>query len=338
MGACYEPGKLPADVLAALLGRLDNAGQRILLPPGIGTDATAVAFGDRCLVAATDPITFATDEIGWYAVVVNANDVACLGAEPRWFLATVLLPEHGSDEALAGRIFDDMRAACDHVGAALVGGHTEITCGLDRPIVSATMLGECGRDELIVPGGIRPGDAIIATKGIAIEGTAVLARELGARLAARVPGEALERMARCLHEPGIDVVRDARIARAAGGVHALHDATEGGIATALRELATAGRVGLEIDATAIRVLDETRQMCEALGADPLGLLASGCLLIAAPEADAAGMVDALGDAGIDATRIGRAVPESEGILLAGEDGVRRELPVFERDEVARLLA
>ncbi len=333
----FPPGKLPAEVLAKLLGSLDAAGPEVLLPPGIGADATAIAFGDRCLVAASDPITFATDEVGWYSVMVNANDVACLGADPRWFLATVLLPEKDTNHELVERIFDQVTQACGEVGATLCGGHTEITHGIDRPILSGTMFGDCPRARLVVPSGMQPGDAVIATKGIAIEGTAVLAREAGGRLQGRIDGGLLDRMRGVLHDPGICVVPDARAACSAATVHAMHDVTEGGMATALLELAQAGGCGLEAELDAIDVLPETRALCDALGADPLGLLGSGCLLITVAPDDEGPVLDALDREQIKARVIARALEPGANVLLRTKDGANHPLPSFTRDEVARLL-
>ena len=149
------PGKLPAAMLAELLGGITHRDPRVLLGPGIGRDAAVIDMGgDRCLVAKTDPVTFAADEIGWYAVHVNANDIACMGARPAWFLATALLPP-GADDDLPATIFDQISAACGDLGIELVGGHTEVTIGLDRPIVVGAMLGEAARDEIVSGEGIR---------------------------------------------------------------------------------------------------------------------------------------------------------------------------------------
>ncbi|MDY7041071.1 MAG: AIR synthase related protein, partial [Chloroflexota bacterium] len=171
MGNPLALGKLPAEDLADLLDRYAHVDERVVVGPGIGVDATAIEFGDQLLVAKTDPITFATDEIGWYAVNVNANDVACLGATPRWFLATLLLPAGLTDRSLAERIFAQLSAACRHLGVSLCGGHTEITHGLERPIVVGQMLGEVTRDDLVLPGGAQAGDVVLLTKGIAVEAT-----------------------------------------------------------------------------------------------------------------------------------------------------------------------
>ena len=121
-------------------------------------------------------MTFATKRAGWYAVQVCANDVACTGANPKWFLATLLVPESYSPEQAAG-LFDEVLDGCRSLGVTLIGGHSEITYGIDRPIVSGTMLGEVDRDRLITTGGAQEGDSIIVTKGIALEGTALLARD-----------------------------------------------------------------------------------------------------------------------------------------------------------------
>ncbi len=183
-----QTGKLPNEALAALLAKLQHRDPRVLIGPGIGVDAAVIDNGGpKLLVAKSDPITFATDHIGTYAVHVNANDVACLGARPAWFLATILLPESATPQ-LAESIFGQIASTCEALGIELVGGHTEITHRLQRPIVSGALLGEVERERLVRPGGARPGDCVILSRGIAIEGTAVLAREAeaewGRRLAA----------------------------------------------------------------------------------------------------------------------------------------------------------
>ena len=338
-GGFLPLGKLPHEQLARLLERYATDDPRLLVGPGLGEDATVIDlgrdFGGRLLVAKTDPITFATDEIGWYAVNVNANDVACMGATPRWFLATLLLPEGRTDDALVERIFGQIGRACVALGISLAGGHTEITYGLDRPIVVGHMLGEVARDRLVTTGGAQVGDVLLLTKGIAVEATAIIAREKADELAGRFSAEFLARCQSFLRDPGISVVRDAQVAMAAGRVHAMHDPTEGGLATGLWELAWAADVGLEAMAEALPVLPETAWLCEAFDLDPLGAIASGALLMAIPPEDVRSIRRALEDEGIPAFEIGRVVEKAAGVtLLAGED--RRPLPRFARDEIARL--
>ncbi len=125
----------------------------------------------------SDPITFATDDIGWYAVQINANDIATTGSTPRWMLATLLLPENQTSPDLVEHIFKQINQAAGALGISLIGGHTEITYDLNRPILMGTLLGEVERSKLIVPSGAQPGDQLLLTKGVPIEATALLARE-----------------------------------------------------------------------------------------------------------------------------------------------------------------
>jgi hydrogenase maturation factor len=334
MPSTYPLGKLPPAHLARLLARHTFDDPRVIMGPGIGCDAAVLDLGDRYVVAKTDPITFATDEIGWYAVHVNANDVACTGATPRWFLATLLLPEAHTSPTLVDTLFDQIVRACRELDVTLTGGHTEITHALDRPIIVGCMLGEVAPEKLIRPNGVRPGDTILLTKGIAIEGTAIIAREVGGEWS-ETGEEFLRRCREFLHNPGISVVQDAAIAATAGEVHAMHDPTEGGLATGLWELAQASGAGLEIDEPAIPILPETRVLCEQVGLDPMGLIASGALLLAVTPDDADSIQVALEKAGIANARIGRATASQHGVVLTGASGPR-PLPRFERDEIARL--
>ncbi len=329
-----KAGKLPSDLLASLLERLPSH-PRLILGPGIGCDAAAIDLGGgRVLVAKTDPVTFAGQQIGRYAVHVNANDVACLGARPAWFLATVLLPEQAKPE-LAEAIFEDIRTTCAELGIVPVGGHTEITLGLDRPMIAGTMLGETTIEELVRPSGAEDGDHIVLTKGIAIEGTALLANDAGDQLRSRgVADDVIAAAARLLVDPGISVVRDAETARRATNVHALHDPTEGGLATALLELAQASGLQVNLRREDVTVRPETAAVCAALKLDPLGLLASGALLIAVRPESCDTLRRALEDEAI-ATSCIADLASSRGDAIIGSWS--QEIPRFERDELARFM-
>ena len=329
-----ELGKFPAELLARLLAKNRMDDPRVLLGPRIGEDAAVLDMGDRLLVAKSDPITFATEAIGWYAVQVNANDVACTGATPQWFLATILVPERFS-QAEAEDVFDQIFNACDNLGVTLVGGHSEVTYGIDRPIVVGSMLGEVDRDRLITTGGAQEGDSVVVTKGIAIEGCAILARERTGLLAERGVGEAaLAQAAGYLANPGISVVTDARIALESADVHSLHDLTEGGLVTGLREVAVASDLGVAVEQDSIPVLPECQEICQALDLDPLGLLASGAMLITLSAGDVPGLVSALAAQGIEGWEIGQMLAQEEGMVMIGFDG-EVPLPEFPRDELAR---
>jgi hydrogenase maturation factor len=328
-------GKLPAEQLVHLLSKYGRPDPRLIVGPRLGEDAAVIEMGDRYLVAKTDPITFATDEIGWYVVNVNANDVACSGATPRWFLATLLLPEEKTDINTVEAIFAQIAEACDQLSMTLVGGHTEITYGLDRPIVIGHLLGEVAADRFVATSGVQVGDNIILTKGIAVEATALIAREKEGELQDSFSGDFLQRCAGFLHQPGISVVPDAQAATKAGTVHAMHDPTEGGLATGLWEMAQAADVGLAIDEAAIPVFPETAALCAHFKLDPLGVVASGSLLIACPPGETAPITQALSAEGIPAAAIGQAVGKSHGCTLITADA-SRPLPTFSRDEIARL--
>jgi hydrogenase expression/formation protein HypE len=330
----YPAGKLPTADLSRFISRYAHKDPSVVVSPGIGKDATVIAFGERYLIAKTDPITFATDEIGWYAVQVNANDVASMGGRPRWFLATLLLPEGRTDSETVGGIFAQISGACRDLDILLCGGHTEITYGLDRPIVVGQMLGEVAPEKLVRPERVRPGDAILLTKGIAIEGTALIAREK--KGLSRVFGEEwIQSCHKFLKSPGISVVEDARIACQSAEVHALHDPTEGGLATGLHELAQAAGVGLCVEREEITVFPETERLCRKLKIDPLGLIASGALLVVVPLPASGGVIRALEERGIAAKVIGRTWEKRKGVKMRTA-GKLSNLPVFPRDEVARL--
>ena len=328
-----QAGKLPLELLSQLLDKVNISDPRVVLGARPGEDAALIDFGDQYLVAKTDPVTFATDLIGWYMVQVNANDLAVMGATPRWLMATLLLPE-GTTPEEARSIFDQLLEACAGLDIALVGGHTEVTYDLARPIAIGAMLGEVAKERAVLTSGARPGDAIVLTKGIAIEGAAILAREAGTQLReAGVAPHVLERARDFLFSPGISVVRDATIACDTVKVHSMHDPTEGGLATGLLEVAKAADIGLIVDAERIPILPECRAICQALGLDPLGLIASGALLATLAPQHASRLIDALAQHGIPAYDIGRIASRAEGLKLRTREGVR-QLPVFERDELA----
>jgi hydrogenase maturation factor len=331
------PGKLPAPELERLLGRLTTSDPGVIIGPGPGEDAAILDAGDTLLVVTADPITFATDRIGWYAVHVNANDIAVMGGRPRWFFATLLLPERTTTPSLVEAIFEDVAATCASLGVSLAGGHTEITSGLDRPILAGQMLGDVDRRHLVRKQGLRAGDAILLTRGVAIEGTALLARERTEWLDARLDPVLVERAKRLLFDPGISVVRSAEVAVRAGGVHAMHDPTEGGLVSGLWELGRAAGLGLRIQGDRIRVLPETAAVAGAFAADPFRLIASGALLIGVEPAAADAIVAALEAEGIATAAIGEARPGAEGMRIrAGGDWM--DIVPAERDEVARILA
>jgi hydrogenase expression/formation protein HypE len=330
-------GKLPVELLRKLLAALPPTDSSVIVGPDVGEDAAVLDLGGPdLLVAKTDPITFAKQQPGRYLLAVNSNDLATMGAEPRWLLVTALLPEGIARDRIEV-IFENVRQACGEAGVMLVGGHTEITVGLDRPILVGCLLGTVRRDRLVRTAGAQVGDALVLTRGIAIEGAAILASEHREPLIARgVSPAVVDTAADWLREPGISILPAAKALNATGAVHAMHDPTEGGLITALHELADAARVGLRIDRTAITILPACSVICEVLELDPLGLLASGALVAALDPVDVPAAMDRLCGCGISSARIGEIVPAAQGRVLREGDRIK-SLPTFARDELARYL-
>ena len=337
VGEVMQPGKLPHNLLRDLLGAIEGGDAQVIIGPQVGVDAAVVDIGDQLLVAASDPVTLADDQAGWYAVHVNANDVATMGATPRWFLATILLPAN-ADPGMAHDLFQQVLTGCRELGVTLIGGHTEVTPGIEKPIVAGCMLGVVEKGNVVTSSGALPGDSIVVTKGIAIEGSALLARRLLQRGSTRgIDAATLADADRFLAAPGISVVRDSMVARASGRVHSMHDVTEGGLATALHEVAQSAGVGLVIEEGSVPVLPQCIALCQATGLDPLGLLASGCLIITLPPEDVPAVMLALEVEGIDAYEIGQVTEAEEGVKMIGASHELMDLPVFERDELARFI-
>jgi hydrogenase maturation factor len=330
------PGKLPVEILERLIRAYTSSIHGVVVGASIGEDAAAIEYGGNILLAKTDPITFVAEDIGTYAIFINSNDIATMGGRPLWFLATVLLPEKGTTPELVERIFRQLSSACKRIDVAFCGGHTEITVGIDRPIVIGTMLGEVEKKRLITTAGARPGDDILLSKAIAIEGTSILAREKGGDLARIFGEEFLRRCRKLTEEPGISVLEEARIAVRNGRIHSMHDPTEGGLANALHEVAAAAGVGLVVEEDRIPILEECRVLCDHYGLDPLGFIASGSLLIMVEPSDSGKVMRSLEKAGVPAAKIGKITPKERGIKIRRGRRIK-DLSRFARDEIAKVL-
>ncbi len=328
-------GKLPPDILARMLKAYTSLDNRVKVGPSIGEDAAAVDMGDRYLLLKTDPITFVAEDIGTYTVRINANDIATMGGKPLWLLASILLPEKRITSEIVEEIFRQLSSACRDTGVSLCGGHTEITTGIDRIIVVGAMVGEVKKDGLITTSGAKIGDDIILTKGIAIEGISVIARRNGKDLEAVFGPDFVQKCRGFIEHPGISILKEAEIAARLGDVHSMHDPTEGGLATGLSEVAAAADVGLIVEEERIPVFPECRILCRHYGLDPLGLIASGSLLISIDPRDTEKVLEALKDNGIPAAKIGKILPKEDGLKIKRHNEVL-ELPVFDRDEITKI--
>ena len=334
-------GKLKHDFLKQLLPT-HNESAGVVVGPQLGEDAAVIEFGDNYLVATSDPITFATEDIGWYVVCVNSNDIAAMGAVPKWLLVTLLLPEDATTPATVRDIMAQLTQACETFDIALCGGHTEVTPAVTQPVVIGQMMGVTTQDSLYTSADARVGDVLILTKGLGIEATAIIAREREEQVREKCDAQFLEQAKHYLFDPGISVLKDSQIATATGGVHAMHDVTEGGVATAVYELATAAELGVvvysdKLLSSPVLYRDITRTLCDMFGLNPLGVISSGAMLIAAEPETGKTMCQTLSKAGISAGIIGKFFPQENGMWLEDATRTRQPLPVFETDEIAKLL-
>lgn len=328
-----SPGKLPPKLLQSLLQLRGAPDRRVLLGPTFGEDAAVIDLGSQYLILKSDPVTFTADEIGWYAVNVNANDVAVMGARPAWFQATIIVPP-GSSAAVVRTIMRDIDRSARRLNIAVTGGHTEVSQAVRQPIVAGDMQGVVERDGLVISSGARVGDAILLTKSAGIEGTSIIARQRAREARAVLGDRGQAAAARFHHRPGISVVAEALLA-ARSGATSMHDPTEGGVAAGLFELTTAARKRFVVDLDRIPVHPHTARLCARFGLLPLGLIGSGALLLTIPQHRMERLITALRRQGIPATQIGSVVTGSG--VRAYRSGKRVRFAWSQRDELTKLL-
>lgn len=333
-GMALRTGKLPPKLLEKSIRHTGAADKRVVLGPRLGEDAAIVRIGkDRLLVLKTDPVTYASDMIGYYAVHVNANDVATRGAVPAWFQATILLPV-GADERLPEQISRQISSACKDLGIAVVGGHTEVTPGISSPIVVGDMHGLIEGRKPVLTSGARVGDTVVLTKGAGIEGTATIARLKAEEVGAYLGPTRAKKAARFIFRPGLSIVPEATVALE-HDVSAMHDPTEGGVLMGAYELAAASGKGIELYADDVPVQPETAMICTEFGIDPLGLLGSGALLATFRPKDADRFIRSVKGKLVSAAAVGKIVPARKGSTVV-RDGRVTPLTSFERDELLKL--
>jgi len=315
------PGKIPVDILKEVVFKnLGAERKEVVVGPSAGIDGAVLDLGNKSLIVSMDPITGAVERIGWLAVNVNANDVATFGVEPAFLFSCMLLPEN-ADRTLVDAISSQMSDAAKKLGIAIVGGHCESTPNLSNPIVVGCILGLTEKGRYVTAGGAKPGDKLILTKSAGIEGTAILATDREQVLKKTMSNTMLQ-AAKNFYEQ-ISVVKDALTACKTGGVHAMHDPTEGGVAGGIHEMADASNVGVKVTEEAITVQPETAHICSHFQIDPLQLIGSGALVISAEAESASQIVLNLKHEGVQASVIGEFTENPERrVLLQKYDGFK----------------
>jgi hydrogenase maturation factor len=318
------PGKIPIEILKEIVFKNLGAPRgEVVLGPAAGLDGAILDVGNKNAIVSMDPITGAVERIGWEAVNVNANDVATFGVEPAFFFSCLMLPENAESE-IVQTIATQMNAAAKELGIAIVGGHCESTPGLSNPIVVGCIMGLTEKGKYVTAAGAKSGDKLILTKSAGIEGTAILASDREGQLK-KVFNPAFLDSAKNFYSQ-ISVVRDALTAYGSGGVHAMHDPTEGGILNGIHELADAAGLGVKVFEEKIAVEPETAKICRFYEIDPLQLISSGALLIAAEREAAPKIIDSLCKEHIYAEVIGEFNPNPNKRILMHKDDSAEMLP------------
>ncbi len=316
-------GKLEPALLEELLTELPTDAT-ITIKPGLGFDSAGIEVEGDYISAATDPITFAAQNIGLYSVAVNINDIVCQGCRPRWSTASLMLPP-GTPEQELKSLWRDLAQALKKWDVAAAGGHTEVTDAVNRPLLCGQMIGEPVGENLLDPREAKSGAYIYQWRPAALEGLSLLARENEDKLAKYISRNNIKKMKSLLQDPGICVWPEAEKMLRMEELTALHDPTEGGIATAIHELADAAERGVEIREDSLLWPPGGKELARKLEIDPLGLLSSGCLLVVTS--------DKLSDPGdYSLTQIGRFTEDQEKILVDSQ-GSAVPLPRYNQDQL-----
>jgi len=326
-------GKVPLDILRKyIFCRIGVSDPDVIVGPGYGEDSAVIDLGDRVLVVHVDPITGAVDWLGWLAVHISCNDIAVTGAKPRWLLSVLYFPEDASEE-LIDTITKQIDNAAKEVGVMVVGGHSEYTPGLNRPLISMTAIGLASKDKYVRTSGAKPGDSIIMTKTAAIEGTAILSTDFAHILRDKgVDNSVLKRASNFIKN--ISVLPEALVLTDVG-VNSMHDPTEGGILGGLAEIAYSSNVKLEVWEDKIPVAEETKIICDALKVDPLKLISSGVLIASVPQERVEQALNEIHSLGIKASVIGK-VEEGSGVIIHRKDGSTEQVGKSVVDELFRI--
>jgi hydrogenase expression/formation protein HypE len=307
----------------------------IILGAAFGEDVALTRVGAEILVSHMEPIVGAVGKIGWLAVHVACNDVAAAGVAPRWLLLLVLVPRL-EDEELLGQIMQDASRAAQEVGASIIGGHTGCSAGLSRPLVAVTALGTASGREPVRTGGARVGDHVLVTKGIVLEGTAILAQDFAdVARGLDLSEEDLEEGGRVMAR--VSVLPEA-LALAENGVTAMHNVTRGGILETLLEIAYLSAAGTEVEFSRLPIPPIVSRFAQVFEFDPLQMISSGTLVVTVPPERVAQVSVALDKLGTPFASVGR-VTDGVGVHVL-KDGTTTDYVGIrcEEDELARIWA
>lgn len=330
-------GKVPVVILKDVVFKnLGFKRREVVVGPQAGFDGAVIDLSDKSIITSMDPITGAVERIGWLAVNINANDIATFGVKPAFFSSCILLPEN-ADKQVVEAICSQMDAAAKHLEIAIIGGHCEVTPELANPIIVGCAMGITERGNYVTAGGAKPGDKVILTKSVGIEGTAILATERYHLLRSNGFNEKLLASAQGFFDE-ISVVKEGVLAFKTGGVDAMHDPTEGGVLGGVHEIADASNLGVKIFKEKIPLREETLEICKFFNVDPLRLISSGAMLMAVNPDFEDKIVKSLRENRIEVSVIGEFVADPRERVMVYENGVEEMLPRPEFDHLWLALA
>ncbi|MDR1572817.1 MAG: AIR synthase family protein [Clostridiales Family XIII bacterium] len=327
-----KKGKLDNKLLEEIVFRhIRHRRPEVLTRPGVGEDCAVVDFGPYACVLSTDPITAAAAQAGLLAIHVSCNDIASNGVAPLGVMLAVLLPE-GTEEEEVRSLMRSAAAAAEDLDVEIIGGHTEITDAVTRPVIVSTAIGRAERGASQSAKDMRPGDFLLLTKQAGLEGTGIIASDYRQRLATVLSETELLEAESMLSR--VSVVREGVIAGRIGTA-GMHDVTEGGVLGAVWEMCEIAETGAEIWEEAIPVAAVTRKVCARFGLDCLRLISSGSMLIAAHPAKKDALLSAIREAGVEIACIGVVKERGEGLWTV-RDGVRRVVDPPGTDEIYKV--
>jgi hydrogenase expression/formation protein HypE len=326
-------GKLDNELLKRIV--IDKIGYRrpeVITGPGIGEDCAVVGFGAYECVLSSDPITAAIERVGSLAVHISCNDIASNGVEPLGVMLTVLLPPE-TTEADIEKIMGQAAETAERLGVEIIGGHTEITDAVTKPVITSTAVGRSAAGRAGGGDSVKPGDRILVSKKLALEGTGIIASDHGKDLVGVLTEDELRYAASMLDE--VSVVREGVVAGGIGTT-AMHDITEGGVLGAVWEICRLSGTGAEIWRDSLPVDAVSVKVCGHFGLNPFRLISSGSMLIVARPAESGKIAEALRAEGIAATEIGVIKAKEEGIRLCDEMGKWTPVEAPDSDEIYKI--
>jgi hydrogenase expression/formation protein HypE len=322
-------GKLTNEELKKIvLERLPICSTDISKGPAVGLDCAIINSHEGFMVVSSDPITGASSDIGSIAIHVSCNDIACAGIKPVAIMLVVIAPSNATREDLI-HVIEQASEAAKEIGIDIVGGHTEVSDAVNRFILMTTAFGFSDRETAISAAGAKPGDSILMTKYAAQEGSAILAADFRERLSAVLTEKESETAMNLIKN--ISVVKEGVLCGQLK-VHAMHDATEGGILGAVWEISEASGAGCRIDLSKVPVLPETKKICTFLGLNPYALISSGSMIIATQEPER--ILLEMSKNGILCSEIGKIIEKDRQYI--DMNGQIHELSPPEADELYKI--